>query len=250
MKRQYWDSLAGDYEDQVLSVFANDKQGVVKAHLNQYIIEGADVCDFGCGIGWVIPYLAKKARLVYAVDISKKLLKRAKRRCRKHKNVCYVKCDLLKDSHPVPKVQCAVCINVMISPRCTDHVKLLNAIHQSLIPGGILILVVPSLESQIWTYNRLFEKIKSKSGKKTARSAVNAKLNKQVKSIGEGIVKIPDADTKCFLGPELDGFVTTHGFEVLVKTEVPYSWKEELMKIDNAEVARPWHWLVAAKKEG
>ena len=249
MEKRYWDSLAEDYEEQVLNVYANDKHGVVRSFVSEYFDKQSDAADFGCGIGWGIPLLAERAQTVFAVDISAKLLKRAETRCRRYKNVRYIECDLRQAPPPIPHVKCILSVNVLISPRDVIRKKILYSIRRSLKPRGVIILVVPSLESQLWTYNRLFDKIKAKSGNPaSARRTVNSKINRQFKSISEGIFRISDTDTKCFLSPELEYFLETNGFNVLAKSKVPYSWGEELMRIQNRNASRPWHWLAVAQK--
>ena len=50
MEKRYWDSLAEDYEEQVLNVYANDKHGVVRSFVSEYFDKQSDAADFGCGM--------------------------------------------------------------------------------------------------------------------------------------------------------------------------------------------------------
>jgi len=249
MNKKYWDSLSVDYKQQVLSVYDSDKQQILASVLDNYIKVGGDVADFGCGIGGGIPLLAQRARSVYALDLSGDLLKRAQSRNKKYKNVYYQQCDLVNEYPDIPSVQCITNTNVLISPSDDVRRQILNAIWKSLKPKGVLVLVVPSLESHLWIYHNTFAKKYAKSGNKsTTRRSVNRIIDREAKSLAEGIFKIPDTETKCYQGHELDYFLSSNGFNVISRSELPYPWKEELLRIVNPKIAKPWHWLVVARK--
>ena len=249
MDKQYWDALASDYKQQVLSVYDNDKHDILASLLDQYIKGDSDVADFGCGIGGGIPLLASRARTVYALDLSDDLLKRAQTRNKAFNNVQYQQCDLVNEYPDIPAVQCIVNVNVLISPDRHIREQLLDAIWHSLRAKGFLILVVPSLETHLWIYHNAFEKQLAKTGHKSnVRRSIKATINREVISMAEGILKMPDTETKCYQGHELDYFLTTNGFNVVSRSELPYPWKEELLRIVNPNIAKPWHWLVVAQK--
>ena len=241
MERRYWDDLAVDFEDQILNVYTNDKLGTIKSFVDEYIAQRSDVADFGCGIGWGVPLLAERARSVYAVDISTKLLQRARRRCRTFKNVYYIECDIEQASPPIPKVQGILGVNVLISPISSTRQMILRSMERTLMACGALILVVPSFESQLWVYNRLFERSRT-------RSTTDSTISRELKGIANGTVCVSGIDTKFFLRPELEYFLESNGFKVLRLSKLTYSWHEELIHVNSCKITRPWHWLVAASR--
>lgn len=225
LEKPYWDSLAREYEDEILNVFAHDEDGLIASLLDAYLEDGADVADFGCGIGLGIPLLASKAGTVYAVDLSTELLERAQHKWRRFKNVRYVRCDLTRESPAIPKVQCILSTNVLISPRHETREQILRSMKRSLKPGGVLLLLVPSLESQLWVYNRLVARASARTGNRTrALRAAKSEVSRELRSAAEGTIRLSGTDTKffwpgarLFSGYErLRPYGTTHG-RVLVE---------------------------------
>jgi len=61
--------------------------------IRDYIKNDDIVLDIGCGIGRVEKFLAPICREIYAVDVSKKMLKRARKRLRDYTNIHFIKSD-------------------------------------------------------------------------------------------------------------------------------------------------------------
>ena len=51
MDRQYWDSLADHYQDDLLEISREDRSGVLTKELKVLGGEGIRVADLGCGPG-------------------------------------------------------------------------------------------------------------------------------------------------------------------------------------------------------
>jgi ubiquinone/menaquinone biosynthesis C-methylase UbiE len=67
---------------------------------NLTINEDSMVLDAGCGTGLLFGHVAEKARVVIGVDISRGILKEAKRKVKKHENVALILADV--DNMPFP----------------------------------------------------------------------------------------------------------------------------------------------------
>ncbi|HCQ39934.1 MAG TPA: SAM-dependent methyltransferase, partial [Verrucomicrobiales bacterium] len=58
MDRQYWDSLADSYEDDLLEISREDLEGALSEELNSLGEKAESVADLGCGPGSLLPLLA------------------------------------------------------------------------------------------------------------------------------------------------------------------------------------------------
>ena len=78
MDEKYWDTIAADYDGEIFSALANDREDVIASKICEFRRSEAVACDFGCGVGKFLPILSESFHHVYAVDISKELLDQAR----------------------------------------------------------------------------------------------------------------------------------------------------------------------------
>src|SRR5438552_1159152 len=108
----FWSQAARSYEDDFINPFRPD----VKNPLLKAIRKAADprtkvAADLGCGIGPLLPLLARSFRQVYAIDFAEGMLARARERCGGLKNVEFVRRPL-SDLGPFNgRVDVAVAVN-------------------------------------------------------------------------------------------------------------------------------------------
>ena len=114
---------------------------------------------------------------------------------------------------------------------------------------GHLVLVVPSLESQLWSYqNHLEHELQLGASRRRAVATANEVATEELTSVAEGIVCLSGTDTKFYLGPELDAELSDHGFDVIERRAIEYGWEEELLPEDWKRQPGPWHWVVVGRK--
>jgi SAM-dependent methyltransferase len=245
MDEKYWDT----FEDDCLNVFRHDTRGLLREILRSYVLEDDVVGDFGCGTGRAIPLLAGLAEYVYAVDLSQRNLDLAQRNCEATRNVEFSRCDLVKGRPRTPDLDALLAVNVLIlADRSQRHAILAN-MRKSLEPGGHLVLVVPSLESQLWSYQNLLEhETHQGSTRNKAVKVANRVAAEELSSIAEGIVCLSGTDTKFYLGPEIDVVLADHGFDVIERRAIEYGWEEELLTESWHRRPGPWHWIVVARR--
>ena len=112
--------------------------------------------------------------------------------------------------------------------------------------NGYLILVIPSLESSMFT-----SIIRQKwDPDKDAASFISKKKNKnQFKNILQGNVEIDQVPTKHYLKEELELLLRNEGFVAEEFFKIEYNWSTEFIKPPKwLKEPRPWDWLVTAKK--
>jgi ubiquinone/menaquinone biosynthesis C-methylase UbiE len=81
--RRHYNQLATVYDRQ----YANEQKTKIEATLENVSLNKNDfVLDVGCGIGLLFPYIADRVQLLMGIDISQKLLKKAKTHKKHHPN--------------------------------------------------------------------------------------------------------------------------------------------------------------------
>jgi 2-polyprenyl-3-methyl-5-hydroxy-6-metoxy-1,4-benzoquinol methylase len=251
VKREYWDDMAEEYEDEIFSVLENDRQGLILDILNRYGNEDQTAGDLGCGIGHFLPALAERFREVYAVDFSSRCIARAKKKNPYLDNVVYRTVDLSSSRNKLPVFDLVLSVNAVITQSITHRKRILDSICRHVRRGGYLILVLPSLESAMLACFRLIEwnltsgirhTHAAKAGFETNRNFYNKRLN-------EGLVPIDGVDTKHFLQEELTLQLENRGMEVVNTEKIRYTWKTEFNDPPRwMKRPYPWDWLVTTQK--
>ena len=251
MDKDYWDSMAGAYEEEILSVLHNDARGLIKERLLRLASKKASVADVGCGIGHFLPLLSKNFGKVYANDISGELLKRARRDHGHRVNIEFLPGDISIVSKKIPRVDCVVSVNALIASSLAAREGIFKAIASRLKPKGHLILVVPSLESMLLVDIR-FLQWKRRTGvipQKALRSTYPSDPSGDNK-MRQGIIAIDGVATKHYLKEELEMILSSHKLDILEITKIKYGWDSELEHPPAwMQAPYPWDWLVMARRK-
>ena len=139
MDKTYWDSMAGSYEKEILSVLHSDKRGLIRKYLKKFASPQASVADIGCGIGHFLPLLSESFGKVYANDISRALLKRAQHDHGPRGNIQFLPGDVGLVFRKIPRVDCVVSVNALIASSMAVRERIFKAISDRLKPGGHLV---------------------------------------------------------------------------------------------------------------
>ena len=247
MDRRYWEKIAPAYNEEIFDVLKNDRSGKIVKAIRQHSGKGKTVIDAGCAIGKWIPILSTQFKKVIAADISSKNLEIARHRCKAFTNVSYERIDLSRKISDLPACHVAVCINAILTDSLKKRIRFFQNLNHCLKPGGILVLVVPSLESKLYTHQIAYrwnvdqgrnEKIRS------AQKAFSIALN-----IKQGVTDIDDVPTKHYLREELELVLSREGFRVASIEKINYPWKTEFHHPPRwLKEPYPWDWLIVAKK--
>src|SRR5438874_9535536 len=84
---RHWSSAAASYEDEFIDPYRSDVKNPLPRVLRRLADPAKIAADLGCGIGPLLPVLAKGFRHVYGVDFAEGMLSRARELCRDLKNV-------------------------------------------------------------------------------------------------------------------------------------------------------------------
>jgi len=248
-EKSHWNRIAPDYNDEIFDVFHSDKKKKLPRYFKKHAGPTKTAIDFGCGNGKSFPYLAPLFKHILGLDISKGLLKQAKQRG--YTNVDLKQADLTKKNLTLPQVDFAFCCNVIMFPVIEKNHIMLSNIHRALKPGGTALIVLPSLDSALFSAWRLID-LYRREGVKPEDIPANEfhyfKGNKR--DILQGIVHIDGVPTKHYTEPEIHVIFKDAGFTITRVDKLEYDWNTELSTPPAwLQSPWPWDWLVECRKK-
>lgn len=273
----YWNAQAKNYDDNIFSTIDEDTTGTITRTIQYHgnvDDEGPSgrCIDLGCGAGKYLPTLAANFHWVMAYDLSPKLVGLSRKEVKKHNlgNVEVQVGDLSKvwyqddglgansDIKKLESYGFGVMTNVLISPGDDSlRMAMLRNAHQSLCPGGHLLVIVPSLESALYVNMRRVETRFEcdQLGKCRGNDPWPQPSQAEGAELLQGVVKRSGVRTKHFLEPEFRLLASRVGFTVETCEQVTFTWKAELNCNFDHEVPAllhgtplPWDWMFVLKK--
>lgn len=241
MNRAYWDRVADNYDESVLSVFNHDAAGFVNSRLAAAGVAhpGGTAADLGCGVGKFTPQLARTFAQVHACDLSPRGIAATRRQCEQFPNVHYWELELGSDLVPFAPVDFALCVNMLIMPTLGVRLRAWRAVTNQLAHGGTLLLVVPSSESVQYGYYRALETglCAGKSCSTSLRESAPAEGS--ATDLQQGVHRLDGLRTKHYLREELEWMLPSHELDLL-----------ELRKLEYHAEQGPcaWDWLVVGRR--
>jgi SAM-dependent methyltransferase len=247
MDRNYWEKIAPAYNDEIFDVLRHDKSGIIVSAIKQFSSKKKTVIDIGCAVGKWVPVLSPLFKKVIAVDISAKNIEQAKKNCSRYKNVEYARVDMSNPKLKLKPCDLAICINAILTGTLRKRIIFFHSISKCVKKGGQLILVVPSLESSLYTgiIRDRWKVDKDTAAKKVSGKNALQKLN----NLKQGNADIDGVPTKHYLEEELVLLLAKEKFLVKEIKKVEYSWKTEFNDPPKwLKRPYPWDWLAVAKK--
>jgi 2-polyprenyl-3-methyl-5-hydroxy-6-metoxy-1,4-benzoquinol methylase len=247
MDRKYWEMIAPKYEDEIFDVLRNDTSGIIVSAIEQIASKEKSVIDIGCAVGKWIPLLAEGFKHVIAADISATNLQIAKEKYNHYTNVEYMRSDMSADELTVSPCDVAICINAILTDSLKKRINFFQSLAISLNKEGSLVLVVPSLESKLYT-NIIANRwnVDDDHDEKIASSKKAFELAKNIK---QGVTDIDHVPTKHYLKEELELLLSLEGFTIERVEKINYTWKTEFNNPPKwLKEPYPWDWMCVAKK--
>lgn len=230
MNRDHWNELAESFEDEVMDMVQTDRNGVLE-HMVTSIPDNrrSTLIDLGCGIGTFIKSFGTMFDEVVGVDVSNRMLSRAKERCADLQNTRWMCADLKTAAEKLNRrADVTVCLNVITSSQLRRRRAQWTSVKKITQPGGFVIVGVPSLESAKMV------------------SATDADVDTDI--TGEGLVSRDGVYQKFFSKAEIVEALSNRGFEVRRIKRVYYPWSEEgLDEAPRGAKSYPWDWACLAQ---
>jgi 2-polyprenyl-3-methyl-5-hydroxy-6-metoxy-1,4-benzoquinol methylase len=250
MGERYWDSMAEDFDGEIFDTLANDRGRVIVKTIRQFGSSGLTACDFGCGVGRYLPILAEMFERVYAVDFSGKCLEQAKSSCEELTNIVYEKRNLASSAPKIRNARLGLSVNVLTMPSHEERTAILQNILPCLSESGHLILIVPSMESALYSHFRLSDWKRRSSIAEDCLATQRLTANdSSLFSVANGVLNVEGVPTKHYLEEELRVWLASTGFKIDLVDKVEYSWQTEFSKPPRwMKAPYPWDWLVACQR--
>ncbi len=250
MRREYWEALGADYDGEIFDVYREDRRGLMGRMIRRHLPKGVAAGDFGCGTGKGSVLLAGRCSSLECLDISESFLAQARKRLADFDRVSFRHCDLSCDGDDGPPLDFALCVNVLIMESLETRIGILRTIHRRLKPGGVLLLVVPSMESALYSAARMVEwNLRDGMEGTNALQRMHCTMGGRCDRVEDGLVEIDGVPTKHFLEPELEAMADRYGFRVRSCKRVEYGWHTEFENPpDWMKSPYPWDWLAVWQK--
>lgn len=247
-QESHWNNIASSYDDEVFDVFKSDKNQTLQKYFKKHANKDHEVIDFGCGIGKAFEYLAPTFKKILAIDISAECLVQAKEN--PYSNITFKRMDLTSRNLKLPPADFALCCNVAILPEPDRNKAIIKNIQKGLKPGGVAIVVIPSIESILYSSQRLMDWYKKEGVKPNEIPDTELDYFKRSKrDIVQGIMTINGVPTKHYLSPEIQATFEECGLTVTAIEKLEYSWKTEFDSPPAwLQAPYPWDWMVECKK--
>lgn len=247
MQREYWEKMAGSYEEEIFDVRKNDRKKLITKAIWEFSSKERTIIDIGCAIGKWLPVLSPVYKEVVALDISQKNLDIAKRSHPTLKNIKYVRADM-SGKKKLQLCDVGICINAILTPSLKDRDVFFRSLNSCLKKGGRIILTIPSLES--WLLTSIVQH-KWNIDPKLFKEESNAKEGlRKWNNMRQGNVDIDKVPHKHYLQEELEILMSTGGFTDLYFDKIEYDWATEFNRSPKwLKNPKPWDWMVVGKKK-
>jgi 2-polyprenyl-3-methyl-5-hydroxy-6-metoxy-1,4-benzoquinol methylase len=248
MEKGYWEKIAPSYETEIFDVLKNDTSGKIVKSILSFADPKKSVIDIGCAVGKWMPVLAPVFGKVRAIDISNNNLKIAAKKYPQYTNITYKRVDMSAASIKIKKYDAAICINAILTSSLKKRDLFFKHMASYIKKGGDLVLVVPSLESKL--YSHIIANKYNVDDAKKDKAPSGKRAISQIRFIKDGVTDIDDVPTKHFLKEELELLLTLAGFTVEKIEKINYKWSTEFHKPPSwLKNPQPWDWMVKAIKK-
>jgi ubiquinone/menaquinone biosynthesis C-methylase UbiE len=246
-EKAHWDNIAGRYNDEIFDVFKSDRKKRLAHYFRKHSNKKNQAIDFGCGTGKAFEYLAPAFRKVHAIDISAQCLIAAK--SRSFPNITFSRQDLSRRNLQLPKVDFVFCCNVIMLPEISKNQVMFSNIRRCLRKNGSALIVIPSLESIMFSSWRLIDWY-GKEGVSPAEIPASelAYFKGNKRDILQGIVHIDGVATKHYTQSEIHVLFERANLGLTAVEQLTYDWSSEFSAPPKwMNEPYPWDWLVECK---
>lgn len=247
-EKAHWDNIANRYNEEIFDVFKSDRTKRLARYFRKHSNAKHDALDFGCGTGKAFEYLSPGFKTVHAIDISSQCLVAA--RNRPYSNIIFTRQDLSRPNLRLPQVDFIFCCNVIMLPEIRKNQLMINNIHRSLRKNGSALIVIPSLESILFSSWRLID-LYGREGVKPNEipSSELAYFKGSKRDILQGVIYIDGVPTKHYSYPEIQVLFERAKLEVTAIEKLEYNWNSEFSSPPKwMKAPYPWDWMVECKK--
>ncbi len=246
----FWSRVAASYEQQFVDPYRADvRNNPLKKTLRRLRdLDNRVVADLGCGIGPMLPFLAKHFKTVHAIDFAEGMLARARERIKDSANVCFHQASFL-DLHVLPEpVDVAVAVNSLVLPNPDDLDKALREIRRCVKPDGCFVGILPAMDA-VHYYTMLLLDRALKTGKPIDAARKNAAhhCEHEYYDFAFGQFRFRGLEQHFWQPFEVAYRFERAGFALKRLKKISLSWKQFAGGKELQEYAPPWDWFFLAR---
>jgi SAM-dependent methyltransferase len=247
-EEKHWNKVAPSYNEDVLNVFASERNKVLPKYFHKHADKNQFAIDFGCGVGNGFDFLSPSFKNILAIDISQACLNIAKRRT--FNNISFKRVDLTSQRLRLPRADFGLCCNVAILPDPTQNQLIIKNVYKALKKGGHALIVIPSLDSMIFSAWRIIDLYRRENitPGRIPKSDLDG-FKGPITDILRGIVQIEGVRTKHYTASEIEVVFNDLGFKILNIEKLEYDWTTEIATPPRwMKEPYPWDWLIEVRK--
>ncbi len=227
-----WDKLANAYAAEVCDIFMRDRRGVIARWLKTGgLLRGRrSVLDLGCGIGSFFRKYGRHFGTKVGSDHSARMLHFARSRCRGQPEIAWEQADVFAlPARWRESADLVVCANVLTFVTPGACRRALRQIVRALKPGGLVLLIIPALESHDAV-------VAIETGRPAPRRRHTA------------VVRRDDRRQRFFTATGIERLVRSTGLKKVEVRKVWYPWIDEGVTRPPRGAEPPWDWLVTGRR--
>ena len=247
-EQAHWDRIGNNYNNEIFDVLKSDRKKKLKKYFQKHSGKNKYAIDFGCGNGKSFSYISPLFSKILAIDISQELLLQAKQR--PFTNIQFKRMDLSRSNSTLPHADFVFCCNVIMLPEVEKNLQMFKNVKNALKRNGTGLLVLPSMESALFSSWRLIDWYKqegvapNKIDKDELHYFKGSKPN-----ILQGIIHIDNVPTKHYSAMELEVLFNRVGLKITSLDKVEYNWDSEFQAPPSwMREPYPWDWLVECQR--
>jgi len=247
-ERVHWDRIATNYDKEIFDVFKSDRNKKLRRYFKKHADKRHSAIDFGCGTGKAFPYLSPLFKKILAVDISSECLTHARES--PYSNITFKRLDLSKRNLRLPEADFAFCCNVIMLPEINKNEVMIQNIQRSLRIKGTALIVVPSLDSILFSAWRLIDWYRKEGVTPEEIPSDELSYFKGSKrDILQGIVHIDGVPTKHYSHSEIEVLFEQANLTITALEKLDYDWNTEFAAPPEwMNKPYPWDWLIECKR--
>ncbi len=246
----FWSRAAATYEQDFIDPYLPGVRNPLPCALEELADpQKGTAADLGCGVGPLLPLLAKHFRQVIAVDFAEGMLKRAANSCRGLANVEFLQQPFTDLAPLAGRVDVAVAVNSLVLPDLGELETALRSIHAALRPGGHFLGIVPAMDA-VHYYTMLMVDRARNAGMPAEKARQNAAHHADHKlyDFAFGDFRYLGLDQHFWQPFEVRYRLRRAGFQGVRMKKVHLSWGQFAGAADLKDEPPPWDWFFRAEK--
>jgi SAM-dependent methyltransferase len=244
-----WSDIAGRYESEFVDPYRSARGNPLPAALAAIPNARAKTAaDLGCGIGPLLPTLAKRFARVIAIDFAAGMLARARECCAGLNNVEFHQHALADLSPWHDQVDVACAVNSLVMPRVEEIEAVLAQVRAALRPGGVFLGIVPAMDAVHYQTMLLVDR-----ARRTGMPEVMARRNAaghgehELYDFAFGEFRYQGLEQHFWQPFEIAYRLKRAGFATIARRRVRLSWGQFACGSELRDYPPPWDWFFRAE---